>query len=270
MLKREYELIKKLGSGQQGSVWKAKNENGQTVALKIIDIKSLESEKFANLEVELLSKVSTPECSPFISCFYHTFIDGHKLYLEMEYIEGTSLKAYSKNLRDKLLYDILYRDLVLISKDILRGIEYLHSKNIIHRDIKPENIIITPEKFPKLVDLGLGCETKECQVFFVPIECCDGRVGTPYYMSPETILQKQNYFLSDIWSMGVTLYNSATGETLWPIYTIKEWIDAIKNKPVPKLVTENILLNKIVNNSVVKNIIERKRSDELLEMLKDV
>jgi len=266
---KNYEYVKKIGSGNQGSVWKALNQDKKLVALKKINVSNVRKLNAAIKEIGLLKSISTPSCMPFISCYYDGFREGDYVYLEMEFIDGKNLTEYSQNFRDRRFYNILYRYLIAIGKDLLIGIKYLHDNGIIHRDIKPDNVIITPEHIPKLVDLGLGCKSYDCQLDYVDIKCCEGNVGTPLYMSPETLLQRKSYYLSDVWSFGVTLFNSATGEDIYNVKTIKGLVENMKNNEPKRLVTPNLLLDKVVNSAVIKDLVKRKDTDELLEMLKD-
>ena len=269
----KYKLSVELGKGMFGVVNKTFNtEKGKTVALKEVNIPNNAVKKTVDIEVDLLKKISEPSCNPFVTCFYDSFYYDGKLFIEMEYIDGKSLKEFSQEYRQKKELNQLYKHLSALSEDVLKGLQYLHGKKIIHRDIKPENIMIDKNNVPKIIDIGLGClVTKVCAVkregTVIGKECCYGFQGSPIFMAPEIMLTNQSYFVSDIWSLGATLFNEAIDDYLYNVNNINELRFQLKNKPAPRLKTPNMELNKIVNSMLVKDPLFRPTSSQLLDKL---
>jgi serine/threonine protein kinase len=120
----------------------------------------------------------------------------------MELVQGVSLLSFLKARPQK---KIVESDCKYIFSQIMKGIDYLHSKNIFHRDIKLENIIIDETNSLKIIDFGFG--TCNPQSRLLNFFC-----GTPSYMPPE-IIQKKDYIgpFADIWSLGILLYTLLSG-----------------------------------------------------------
>ena len=264
------EYIKKLDEGKFGSVWKVK-KGDKIIALKEIKLIDEKMKKQALLEVKLLKEISDP-CILSLSCIYDYYIKDNTLYIEMEYIDGVTLKDFAASFKG---FPILYRHLLAIIKDIIPGIQYLHSKGIIHRDIKPENIMIDKNNQPKLIDIGLACkalyggyENGGCDINTKPIECCFGTAGTPLFMAPETMLNNVSYFASDVFSLGASIYDSATGKDLYPgIRNYKELIHFVRKGDIPKLNTPNVQLNSLVNKMLTFSVLDRITTEQILEYL---
>jgi len=261
-----YTYLQELGKGAFGSVWKVMKD-GKIIALKKIQLQDDKMRTIALKEVELLKKISNP-CIPSLTCFYDYHIEGNTLFIEMEYIEGETLLNFSKKYRGN---SSLYKYLLAITKDLVQGIQYLHKNGIIHRDIKPENIMIDKNNQPKLIDIGIGCKIGEnnCKYKSEKIECCLGRAGTPLFMAPETLFNNVSYFASDIFSLGATLYFSATGANIYSPKpkTIQELTDILKFGKLQKLETDNIQLNRLVNDMLDKSVENRITSEEIEDYL---
>ena len=267
-----YELIKKLGSGAQGTVWKAiRKDDHKTVAVKVISVGSNQKEyETAVNELKKLNEISTPTCHPNLICFNgFDASNKDKIIIEMEYIDGETLGDYAQHYQG----ETLYRRLLAITKDIIKGISYMHDKNILHNDIKPENIMIDKSLTPKLVDFGLACSTRKCKIKKKRKPCCKGYNGTPLYVSPEMLNTRTRYLESDIWSLGVTLYHAATGKVPFdfgPNPTIESALQIIADKNIKpkKLRTSNQTLNTIVNKALVRNPLKRITLKEIESLLK--
>jgi serine/threonine protein kinase len=282
-----YNLIKKLGSGEYGSVWRAKRlKDDKTIAVKIINYVSKEQLAIANREINLLKEISTPKCHPSLACFYDSYNDDKSIYIDMEYIDGVTLNVFAKDYFKNKQETKLYKLLISIICDICMGLEYMHGKGIIHRDIKPQNIMIDKRYQPKLIDIGLSCTTlivekekdivlkETCEIENKLLSCCKGFAGTPIYASPEMLLNNVSYFSSDVFSLGATFFTVASGKDIYyvtPPKNMKMLLDLIRSSDFryPKLDTFNYSLNTLVNNMIIRNPLDRLTVKEIIDSIKN-
>ena len=148
-------------------------------------------------EAILLAKLNHPA----VALLYTFFRDGDQYYMAMEYVAGDTLQALiQKN------GAIPYTRALSYTMQILQGIGHAHSLGILHRDLKPANIMLTPEERVKIMDFGIA------RVLGTAGMTRDGRVmGTPEYLAPERIRAKQDDPRSDLYSVGVVLFQMLTG-----------------------------------------------------------
>src|SRR5215472_7695376 len=197
-----YEIIGELGRGAMGVVYKAKDPTiGRTVALKTmrLDTHGLDSgellRRFQN-EARAAGLLNHPN----IVTIYDAGEQDGMFYIAMEFIEGTTLQGL---LAEKHL--LASEEAVQVAREIAKGLDYAHSNGIVHRDVKPANIMITAQGAVKIMDFGIakagGSMTSTGQV-----------LGTPNYMSPEQVKGRPLDGRSDLFSLGVLLYEMLTGE----------------------------------------------------------
>ncbi len=197
----KFKIIKKIGKGGMGTVYLAVDEIlGRYVALKVISQELSQSENIMKrFEVEAIAQARLNH-ENIISIYSYKVVEGTH-FIVMEYVEGKSLKDL---LREEGYLDI--KKALEIFIGILSAIDYAHKKGVIHRDIKPSNIIVPPDGIPKIGDFGIakvkGIEglTREGSV-----------LGTPVYSSPEQISGGKITYKTDIYSLGVLLYEMLTG-----------------------------------------------------------
>lgn len=202
-----YQIESKIGSGGMGTVYLGKRIDGefeQKVAVKLIKL-GLDSEdtifRFRH-ERQILAGLSHPNIAHLI--------DGGVTktglpYLIMDYVEGLSLKDYcdAHKLSLKARLKLFIR--------ICSAISYAHQNLVIHRDIKPSNILITPDGLPKLLDFGIAKLIESEENEQNGGQTLTTRAMTPEYASPEQILGKSVSTTTDIYSLGVVLYELLTG-----------------------------------------------------------
>ncbi len=198
----KYHILELLGEGAMGSVYRALDiENSQNVALKIPDPRFLEKSDFGRLflrEAQAMSLLRHPGIARI-----YTFVEHEQMpLLVMEYVEGNSLANVLARQECIALNEAIGYGL-----QICDAIGYAHGRGVIHRDLKPSNILITPHGAIKLVDFGIskilsGGVHQETLTF----------VGTPLYMSPEQCGEGVLDLRTDIYSIGVILYEMLLGK----------------------------------------------------------
>jgi len=201
-----YEVISNIGKGSFGLVSKVQRKSdGKTLVWKEMDYgKMTEKEKQQLVaEVNILRDLNHPH----IVRYYDRIIDKKKtkIYLIMEYCEGGDMRTLlrkCKKDKDYIAEDVIWK----IFTQILLALNECHNRKsgkIMHRDLKPANIFLDGENNVKLGDFGLSRMMGDQSVF------AQTHVGTPYYMSPEQINEKEYDEKSDIWSAGCLLYEIA-------------------------------------------------------------
>ncbi|HEV7676831.1 MAG TPA: serine/threonine-protein kinase, partial [Candidatus Angelobacter sp.] len=197
-----YEITGELGRGAMGVVYKALDPTiGRTVALKTmrLDVHGLDAQEMVR-RFQNEARAAGVLNHPNIVTIYDAGQQDGIFYIAMEFIEGTTLHELLAEKR------VLATDEVLqLTRQICRGLDYAHSNGIVHRDIKPANIMITGNGTVKIMDFGIaksgGQVTNTGQV-----------LGTPNYMAPEQVKGRQLDGRSDLFSLGVILYEMLTGE----------------------------------------------------------
>lgn len=194
-----YEVISKIGAGGMSDVYKAKDHVlGRFVAIKVLKPEFSE-------DVGFVSKFHTEAQSaaglehPNIVNIYDVGSEDGLHYIVMEYIEGITLKTYIEK-KGRLTF----KEAVSIAIQVGRGIEAAHNKNIVHRDIKPQNIMISTEGKVKVMDFGIARAATSNTIH-------SDVMGSVHYSSPE---QARNGFIdgkSDIYSLGIVMYEMVTG-----------------------------------------------------------
>lgn len=244
----EYFLERPLGSGAYGSVFVGtyrKNnkdekseetpsvKDGDKVAIKIIDLEERESDMIL-INQEIMALVQGQACAQ-LTTYFASRVVGTKLWIIMEFVSGGSVKDLIKDCKKKGLPGLSEKNIAVIVKAVLKGLVYLAVDNKFHRDIKAANILVTDEGAVKLADFGATrqlTETTNQSMTFI---------GTPHWMAPETLMESGYNAKADIWSLGITCIEMATGEPPWVKVPPLMLINKITTAPPPKLKnTENI------------------------------
>ena len=195
-----YEIVSKIGAGGMSDVYKAKDHVlGRFVAIKVLKPEFSEDRGFvAKFRTEAQSAAGLEH--PNIVNIYDVGSEEGLHYIVMEYVEGITLKTYIEKKGQ-----LSFKEAVSIAIQVARGIEAAHNKQIIHRDIKPQNIMISTEGKVKVMDFGIARAASSNTV-------SSDVMGSVHYSSPE---QARNGFVdgrSDIYSLGITIYEMATGK----------------------------------------------------------
>ena len=204
----DYNIIKKLGEGAYGTVYKVspKKSPKQIYALKLIKI--LDWDTYSNTEKEFkLLQTLGDKCKQGLVCYHKLFYTYYKkeqyIGLLMDYVEGYELFEYILKHCKNRNSDLTSKEIYKIMLHLVKTLKILHDNDLVHRDIKPENIIYNLDQMI-LIDYGTLCNPKNC----------DGVVGTAIYLSPELAnsyigkghMNPDMYKKSDIWALGVTFY----------------------------------------------------------------
>jgi tetratricopeptide (TPR) repeat protein/predicted Ser/Thr protein kinase len=209
---KHYEILEQLGKGGMGEVYLAQDTAlDRKVAIKFLPEK-MQKDSAARVRLLREAKSAAALDHPFICKIYETGEIDNKAYIVMEYVEG-------KDLRDKLDEGVPpIRDSLQMALEIAEALEEAHKKGIIHRDLKPANIMLTPQGHVKVMDFGLakqilpaGEEAITKTLTQASITEQGAIVGTLAYMSPEQARGETIDARSDIFSLGILIYEMMTG-----------------------------------------------------------
>ena len=256
-----YRILEKLGEGGMGEVFLAEDTKlDRKAALKFLP-KEYTRDKEAKERFKREAKAAAALNHPNIITIYEINEHEGQIYIAMEYVDGQTLKEHvtDKKLRIKEIIDIFTQ--------VCEGLAKAHEGGIIHRDIKPQNIIIDKDSRVKILDFGLAKLKGISQ-----LTKKQSTIGTIHYMSPEQILGEEVDHRTDIWSIGVVLYEILTGEMPFKGEYEQAVIYSILNEE-PESITGlgaeiPVELEKIVNKSLSKNPDERYH--QAYEMLADL
>ncbi len=200
--KARYKMMEVIGHGGMGVVYKAEDMIlGRVVAYKVLPKGFSENPNAINFFQREAKATAALNHSNIVTVFDMDQDEKGDFYITMEYIEGSTLKEILS--KQKVLS---VPAVVLIAGQVCKGLGYAHNKNIVHRDIKPGNIMWTQDKVVKIMDFGLAKVLKEVMKDQTMVG------GTPFYMSPEQTLGEGVDHRADIYSLGVTIFEMATGE----------------------------------------------------------
>ncbi|EMR11364.1 hypothetical protein PNEG_00391 [Pneumocystis murina B123] len=196
-----YTLQELIGRGSYGAVYKGiHNETKQVVAIKVLNLDTTEDD-VADIqrEISMLSQLKQVDAQNVVR-YHGSFLYDTRLWVIMDFCEGGSIRTLMKSCRIEEKY------LSVIIREILIALNYIHRSGIIHRDIKAANILITNDGRVQLCDFGVAAQLTANNFKRNTF------VGTPYWMAPEVITEGASYnFKADIWSLGITIYEIATG-----------------------------------------------------------
>jgi len=251
-----YSFISVLGKGGMGVVYEAIDEKlNRKVAIKVLNSSHISNKTHVIERFRIEAQNHAQLLHQNIVTVYGFLEFSNQFAIVMEYVEGESLEKVILRNKHLHIYDVVY-----IARQLLEGISYAHSKGFIHRDIKPSNIIVNSDGIMKIMDFGISKSLYEDS----PATQTGRRVGTIYYMSPEQIKGLPVTPLTDIYSIGCTLYEMITG--LPPFYSNNEFdvMDGHLHKQLQPIqnFTSNLSaeLNRILNKFLCKDAAVRFQS----------
>jgi len=237
-----YEITAHLGQGGMGTVYRATDTMlGREVALKMLHpqltIQPQFLERFKK-EARVLAQLLHPN----IAVIYNFIEQNNNHFMVMEFVEGNNLDGLMKK------YSVLPPEFVVpVFIQALEGLNHAHKKNVFHRDIKPANLMLTPDGTVKLMDFGIAKiagEQKMTQVNKI--------IGTIEFMAPELIQGKEATASSDIYAMGLTLYEVLSGKLPFENDTDYNLMQAILKKKINPPEKMNASIPKALSDIVMK------------------
>ena len=248
-----YNIIGELGQGAMGTVYKAVDPLiDRVVAIKTINLTLAMDEKDEYesrfyQEAKAAGRLSHPN----IVTIYDVGKSGEIAYIAMEFLQGRELRDA---LNDSKRLPI--EQVINIVSQVAQGLAYAHEHGIVHRDIKPSNIMIVREGHVKITDFGIA------RMASAAVRTQTGMVlGSPKYMSPEQVVGKQTDQRSDIFSLGVMLYEMLTGQAPFAGENVNAIMYQTLNSvpPPPSSLSPNVpeMLNFIVAKALAKKLEHR-------------
>ena len=248
LLGNRYEILEKIGSGGMATVYKAKcHVLNRYVAIKILRDEFTTDEEFVKrFEVEAQSAASITH--PNIVSIYDVGVDGNLHYIVMELIKGKTLKDIIVEERGPLPW----KWSVNIAIQIASALETAHKNHIIHRDIKPHNIIITEDGVAKVTDFGIAKAVSNST-----ITAFGTTIGSVHYFSPEHARGGYTDEKSDIYSLGVVMYEMLTGRVPFDADTpVSVALKHMQEEPTPAIAVNPavpIAVNDIIMKALKKD-----------------
>lgn len=267
----KFKILKQLGEGGMGTVYKAVNTIvNREVALKMIRPEFAMADEANMKRFHREAAAAAGLIHPNIVTLYSSGEENGQHYLELEFVDGPSAESLVMK-RGKQNVAIAVR----IVRDAARGLLEAHSHNIVHRDIKPDNILLSSDGNAKIADFGLAKgygEGVDSQTMMTQLTQPGMAVGTPHYMSPEQCEAADLDGSSDIYSLGCTFYFLLAGEPPFPGNDIMKIMHQHLLEFPADLRERNEHVTDDLNDIIVKmmNKIPDKRYPDMSALIKDL
>lgn len=259
----QYQLTEVIARSGMASIFKAIDRtNGATVAIKVpylqFESDVIFYDRFRR-EEEIGQRLDHP-------CIIKVLKPRHKsrMYIAMEYVEGVSLRAM---LRDKRPLPI--EQALDLARQICEALVYMHGQRVVHRDLKPENILVTAEGKIKLMDFGIALDESARRLTWSGLS---STIGTPDYMAPEQVSGRRGDHRTDIYSLGVILYEMFTADLPYAgpnVYSVMRLKTSQDPQPPTRYVPDlDPALEEIVLRAIER--VPRNRYASAAEMLEDL
>lgn len=247
VLGNRYELIEKIGGGGMAVVYKAKCRLlNRFVAVKILRPDFINDEEFVKrfrVEAQAAASLSHPN----IVSIYDVGHEDEYHYIVMEYVDGITLKEYITQKKA-----LNWKEATGIALQICSAIEQAHRRHIVHRDIKPHNILITKDGIAKVTDFGIAKAVTSSTITMV-----GSTIGSVHYFSPEQARGGYTDEKSDLYSLGIVLYEMVTGKIPFDAETPV----AVALKHIQDQAVQPMDLNPDISNGINDIIMKAIRKD---------
>jgi len=261
-----YKVLKELGRGAMGLVYLGKDPTIQRfVAIKTMQLDQIDhDDKLQDVKARFFREAeSTGRLShPNIVTIYDAGEENDLGYIAMELIEGTPLKQWARQPNLMPVNEVL-----LTVATVADALDYAHQQGVVHRDIKPANIMLTKDRIVKVMDFGIAkmASSRKTETNIV--------LGTPTYMSPEQIAGKKVDGRSDIFSLGIVLFELLTGQLPFTADNLSAVLFSIAHHPHPAIQTlrPNLhpMVQEIVDRALQKELPHRyRRAEEFADELR--
>ena len=258
--KNDFEIIKKIGEGSFGKVYKVRRKHDRTIyALKLINITKMDKDEITNTlnEIRILCSLN----NPYVVAYKEAFLTKNEkeMAVVMEFVSGGDLSYLIEKKRKNRKYikeDKIWNFLC----QILIGLDILHDTKVMHRDIKPANLFITKDlEVIKLGDLNVAKIAKN--------DLAKTQIGTPYYLAPEIWKNETYDYRCDIFSLGCVIYELTSLRLPFEGRNMQEIFRSICNKKpstLPYSYSKN--LKNLIERMLIKNPRSRPTVKELMKL----
>ncbi|AAZ10279.1 AGC family serine/threonine kinase, putative [Trypanosoma equiperdum] len=263
--KEDFETIDTLGKGSFAYVVLVRRVGTNNLyAMKVVNKQGLLDHNRCRdvfIERNVLSRIN----HPFLLKLYWTFQSEHKLFFVMEYMAGGDLDKYMNSVPNKQL-DLPTSK--LYGAEILMAILTLHEQSVIYRDLKPENILLTGDGHCVLADFGLSKDFYDAKMgenASVTDMRANSFVGSPFYVAPDVLKQREYTNAVDFWSFGILLYRMLCGRTPFSGKNMKEVFDNILYSDLrfPSTVSIPSEAKDLISRLLVKDAAHRIKGPEV-------
>ncbi|MCT4612033.1 MAG: Stk1 family PASTA domain-containing Ser/Thr kinase [Clostridia bacterium] len=254
VLDARYEILEKIGSGGMSVVYKAKdNRLGRIVAIKILREEFINDSNFItkfNVEAKAIAQISHPN----IVNIYDVGNMGQIYYIVMEHIDGETLKEVISRKGP-----LAENEILSIAIQITSALFIAHKNEIIHSDIKPHNIIITSDNRVKVMDFGIAKFSDKHDIKFAA-----NAIGSVYYFSPEQAKGRNVDERSDLYSLGIVMFEMATKKLPFEGNSPREIADKHLNMELPRPSIYNSTISKSLEEIIIK-MTNKDKEDRFLD-----
>ena len=245
-----YRLTRKIASGGMTDVFLAEHESdGVPVVLKVLDASGKATSEHLSRFIQEYTLLSSIDHPNVIKIYDQGFTDDHA-YIAMEYFEHGDL-------RTEIITGMSQARVVEIIEEVARALDAIHAKGIIHRDLKPENVMRRPDGTVALADFGIAKSMLQAENMALTQTKHGDVVGTPYYLSPEQASGQEITTQSDLYSLGVMMFEMLAGQRPFRAETLNLLLAHHVSAPTPALPEAHAALQPVVDRLMAKKPADR-------------